>query len=225
MHFKRTPDREAPQVDEATKLRLLKMSQAYLASVAQHESAAAEDAAAWRSFCEVHDPTIRHFVARFHVRRQDFEDCVQEVWAEVAKRLRTFEYDPNRGQFESWLYRLVCCKVANLRRQRSRHPAEDLSDDAESEASIHAWAESRADEQRRAHESALKVAIAQLREVSTTLSYCVFQMRSLEGCPVERVADALHLSTDQVRWRNCRMKQRLRELLEPGSTDGLEPDA
>jgi RNA polymerase sigma factor (sigma-70 family) len=224
MHIVPTHDRHVPQVDDATKLRLLKMSQAYLASLARHESPSQADAEAWRAFFNLHDATIRRFMAKFYALPHEFDDCMQDVWLEVARRLCAFEFDPARGQFESWLYTLVRSKVTDVLRYRSRHPTEPLTDDAESAAAMRAWAEAQADQKRRAQEVALKAAVVELRQVSTTMSYCVFQMRRLERRTFQSIADVLHLTTEQARSRDCRMKRKLRDIIERRSRNPSEPD-
>ena len=47
-------------------------------------------------------------------------DCVQEVWAELLVRLPTFQLDPSRGKFDTWLFPIVRAKVADLRRIKHR---------------------------------------------------------------------------------------------------------
>src|SRR3989442_51886 len=121
MHIIRTNIGHVSQADDATKLRLVKLSQGYLASLGRHESPSQEDAEAWRAFVNLHDPTIRRFMAGFYVRPDDFDDCVQDVWLEVSKRLCVVEFDSARG-LESWLHALVRSKVASVQRYRGRHP-------------------------------------------------------------------------------------------------------
>jgi len=70
--------------------------------------------AAWREFYELCSLKIRNFAVRCGMADHDVADCVQEVWAELIVRLPIFQLNPACGQFETWLFRIVQCKTANL---------------------------------------------------------------------------------------------------------------
>lgn len=85
-------------------------------------------AAAWDEFYRLYDDLIRRFVVSLGVPRSDVDDCVQEVWMEVAARLVEFERPADRPGLRSWLYTLVRSKATNVFRKKARRRFESLSD-------------------------------------------------------------------------------------------------
>ena len=59
------------------------------------------DQQAWEQFHERYAPMIRGWCRHWFPRELD--DMVQEVLLLLAKRLRTFEYEPGRGRFRGYL--------------------------------------------------------------------------------------------------------------------------
>jgi RNA polymerase sigma factor (sigma-70 family) len=56
----------------------------------------------------------------FGVAVHDLEECLQAVWCEIAISLPKFKHDPQTARFESWLFKIVRSKAANLRLDRKR---------------------------------------------------------------------------------------------------------
>ena len=55
-----------------------------------------EDHAAWLRFREKYHPLLRRCCAGLELKGEDVEEVCQETWIEVAKRIRSFVYDPAR---------------------------------------------------------------------------------------------------------------------------------
>ncbi|MEM8671575.1 MAG: sigma-70 family RNA polymerase sigma factor [Planctomycetota bacterium] len=62
---------------------------------------------AWSQFVDIYGPLIFHFARRCQLQESDAADLVQEVMSEVAKSMVRFEYDPEIGQFRSWLFKVA----------------------------------------------------------------------------------------------------------------------
>lgn len=211
-------------VDDAAWCRLFQLSQAYLASLARRESPSAQAADAWAEFFTFCDSVIRRFMAGSHLRPQDCDDCVQKVWLELVKRLRDFQHEPQRHQFESWLFALVRSKVSDRVRELCGHGAGEITDEVELELAERASAQAKAQFERIQKQAMVTRALAELRHQVTTLSYCVLQRRWLKGQPFEKIAKRLHMTCDQVRYRDRLARQKLRDLFERDLQDGSEID-
>lgn len=72
------------------------------------------DELAWRRFVDVYWPLIYHFANQRGLQGADAENAAQEVLARVARAMRQFRYDPERGRFRNWLGLIV-------RQQLARH--------------------------------------------------------------------------------------------------------
>jgi RNA polymerase sigma factor (sigma-70 family) len=100
----------------------------YLSDRAQGQSLSPCEEAAWKEFYDSCTRKVRAYAYTCGTVHEEIADCVQEVWRELIVRLPKFQLDPGRGQFDTWLFRIIQSKTADLRRSRKRHSAERISD-------------------------------------------------------------------------------------------------
>ena len=171
-----------------------------------------EHVVAWRQFYTKCDPLIRRFV-RIYVRTaSDMDDCTQEVWVRLIKRLKTFDYDPAVGHFSSWLYKVVRSVTAGYFRNEYRN------DKTEQRSLMSTLSRSSADDpaqmmdemEAQARVDAMLLTIR--RNVSRP-NYDLLYMRWVQQRSVEDVAEALDLSHQQVWYREHRARKKLRGVL------------
>lgn len=83
--------------------------------------------AAWTEFRNRYDPLLRRCCACLGLNGEAADEVCQETWIEVAKRMRSFVYDP-RGTFRGWLWK-VCHHEAmdflELRRSEQAFPLDE----------------------------------------------------------------------------------------------------
>jgi RNA polymerase sigma-70 factor (ECF subfamily) len=77
------------------------------------------DAGAWAEFVEAYQPMIRAFVRRHGAATDDVPDIVQDVFVRLIPTLARFRFDPSRGRFRTWLWRVVGNIVVNWNRKRN----------------------------------------------------------------------------------------------------------
>jgi RNA polymerase sigma factor (sigma-70 family) len=70
--------------------------------------------AAWNQFAEAYLGLIYRVVRRRGVQAADAEDVTSNVFLAVHRGIRSLDYDPQRGQFRSWLWTVA-------RRELIRH--------------------------------------------------------------------------------------------------------
>lgn len=99
---------------------LLIQVRSYLAHRQQRLLPSEDSEAAWRMFYDLCSRKIRVYAFACGATDEEILDCVQEVWRELLVRLPTFHLDPCRGQFDTWLFRIVQSKTADLRRTRKK---------------------------------------------------------------------------------------------------------
>jgi len=76
-----------------------------------------QDHSAWVSFRERYDPHLRRWCRECDLDDDSIDEVCQRIWIELADRMRTFHYDPNRT-FRGWLRRLCESRVIDFLRQR-----------------------------------------------------------------------------------------------------------
>jgi RNA polymerase sigma factor (sigma-70 family) len=95
------------------------------------------DHEAWIDFVTRYDQVIRLSSRRYRFDAESTEELCQRVWIDLARRMRTYRYDPGKT-FRGWLRRLCQSRAIDLlRKQKSSrvesledHPAELLLEDA-----------------------------------------------------------------------------------------------
>ena len=93
-----------------------------------------QDHPAWVTFRGRYDPLLRLWCRGYGLDEDSVDEVCQRIWIELADRMRTFQYDPNRT-FRGWLRRVCDSRVIDFLRQRQTVSFLSLSDrDGEREA-------------------------------------------------------------------------------------------
>jgi RNA polymerase sigma factor (sigma-70 family) len=82
-----------------------------------------QDRDAWEVFVDTYVPLIYGYARRVGLQDADAADISQEVLSEVARCIRSFEYQPDRGRFRDWLGTLVRRKVSRFLKKKAREPS------------------------------------------------------------------------------------------------------
>lgn len=79
-----------------------------------------DDTSAWETFCDVYSPLLYDYCRKRGLQSSDAADVVQEVLLRVSKGILKFEYDPAKGRFRDWLYRIVYHEICRLAQRKKR---------------------------------------------------------------------------------------------------------
>ena len=71
------------------------------------------DQAAWDEFVEIYRPVVYRIGIQKGLQPADAEDVTQKVLFSVSKAVESWEPDPNRAKFRTWLNRVACNAVIN----------------------------------------------------------------------------------------------------------------
>ena len=169
------------------------------------------DAASWGAFVEVYAPLIYRYCRRRGLQDADAADVGQEVLAQVARSIRTFEYRPERGRFRDWLGRIARQRVARFLQRRDR-PDRGTGDEGMLET-LDAIAAPEADSDWTAefHGRVLEAALERVRPRVAATTWQAFARSWLDGRPAAEVADELGLPIDAVYVARSRVLRRLRD--------------
>jgi len=77
------------------------------------------DDQAWFEFTEIYRPIVFRLASRRGLQPADADDLVQQVFSAVARVIDSWEIDPQRGRFRTWLSRVATNAILNaLSRER-----------------------------------------------------------------------------------------------------------
>jgi RNA polymerase sigma factor (sigma-70 family) len=85
------------------------------------------DHEAWVDFVTRYDPVIRLNCRRFRLSAENADELSQRVWIDLARRMRTFRYDPGKT-FRGWLRRLCQWRAIDLMRKKNAEALQLLED-------------------------------------------------------------------------------------------------
>ena len=191
--------------------KLLERTKEYLRSRLEQRAPDTILSGAWEEFYRVYSDLIQRFVIASGVRGANVDDCVQDVWTEVATRLVDFEYSPERPGLRAWLYAVVRGKATNLFRRTTRRAAQSLSDATHAGSEPVSTDADPADRYELRWEVALlETFLIDLRNEVSELNFRVLTLRMIEERSVADVAATLELTAEQVRYRHHRMLKKLR---------------
>src|SRR5262245_4712396 len=162
-----------------------------------------DDQESWKTFFELYWRILYNVARRAGLDDPDAQDVVQDTVMAVAKEMPAFHYDPARGSFKHWLFRIVRRRVADHLRRLYRQPSQVTMTAATLDASPLPDGES---VERRIDEmwdlewerSVLDAAIARVRTEVNPKHFQVFDYCVLKEWPVAKVARTLGINAAQV---------------------------
>lgn len=169
----------------------------------------ATDHGAWREFESRYRELMVRYCQKRGLQRADAEDVIQSVFANLAKCLPGFDYDPARGRFRGYLFRCVrnglskwnsCPEHFNRRLGSTEGPK--IADDEPTPAEAQAW-----EQEWIAHH--YRVALETVRRTLDPRDVAIFD-RSIAGAKVSELAAELGMTPDAVH----KVRQRVRDRME-----------
>ncbi len=166
-----------------------------------------QDSAAWGLFDDIYRPILHRFAAARGLSHADAEDIVQQCMTAISTYIQSFDYDPARGRFRTWLQTMVNNKVRNLVRDRRDHPAGGdrianvpTDDDSPEDIFEKIW--------RQQH---IWHCLRQIEGEVDATTFTAFQHYVIEERPIEEICAALSLKPNNVYTIKWRLTQRLSE--------------
>jgi RNA polymerase sigma-70 factor (ECF subfamily) len=80
----------------------------------------ARDTESWQAFVAIYAPLIYRYCRRKGLQDADAADVSQDVLAQVARSMRSFEYQPERGRFRDWMGTVTRHSIARFLGKRGR---------------------------------------------------------------------------------------------------------
>lgn len=174
------------------------------------------DADAWRRFVDAYTPLVYGYCRQRGLQESDARDVTQNVFFAVSRAIRSFQYDPQRGRFRSWLGTITCREIRRYLTwvNRLKNPvgeggqrASDLDRDLESE-----W-------ESRCTAFLLQQALRQVEPAFATDVWRAFQSTWLEDAPPAEVAQQLDRPVAWVYKAKFQVLSRLRRTVQTLADD------
>ena len=184
----------------------------------------AEDQTAWATFVEIYTPLVWGLCRRYGLQDADAADLAQEVMLTVAKAIRTFEYDSQRGSFRAWLLTVTRRKLHNFWSRQGRHPRTVTNTAILANLEASASAQEEACWDREYHRRVFEQAAGKVRKDVKDSTWQAFWQTAMENRPGIEVARNLGLNLSSVYVARKRVLDRIRAVIEEISDENLSPD-
>jgi RNA polymerase sigma-70 factor (ECF subfamily) len=174
-----------------------------------------QDQAAWTEFVDLYVPLIYNYARKQGLQDADAVDLCQEVLGTVARTVGRLDYDPGRGAFRNWLFKVVWRKLANWRRRRRHRPPG--SGDTATHRLLEQCPAPQAGEAGWEGEWQRRVfawACEQVRRDVSEFTWQAFWRTAIEDRPGKEVAAELGASVAAVYRAGSRVRARLKELVQ-----------
>jgi RNA polymerase sigma-70 factor (ECF subfamily) len=169
------------------------------------------DVVAWGTFVNLYAPLIYRYGRRRGLQDADAADMTQEVLARVARAVRDFSYDPERGRFRDWLGLLTHRELLTSQKKRGRQAEENGDsrgplDQVEAMAADSTWADE-------FHDYVLQAALRRIQPDFEPQTWNAFDLVWNRDRPAPEVARELGVPVATVYVAKSRVLKRLREEL------------
>ena len=158
----------------------------------------------WEEFYSIYRPLIFGVARQARLNVEEAEDVVQEVMAELRRRIQGFEPNRERGPFKAWLLNLVRWRIAD--QLRKRLPVAEVAE-GDTEAALRTQAsiaaaskDSCSDEAWEAavRQRLLEEAIDRVKAQADEKQFQIFRVYTSQKISAQQVAQAFGVSIMQV---------------------------
>ena len=174
------------------------------------------DELSWNEFYDLYSPFVFNFTRKSGLREADALDVVQDVFANLAKKLPGFRYDPARGRFKAFLMFIVRSRIADHWRKQGRQveavPLDDQTDiEAADPVAEDEW-----------HLAMLEVALARVRQKVSARQYLLFEQASVRCMATEEIIRNHGVNRAQIYMAKLRVGRMLEMEVRKLEKDGGE---
>jgi RNA polymerase sigma-70 factor (ECF subfamily) len=168
------------------------------------------DREAWETFVALYAPLVYGFACKYGLQDADAADLTQEVLCSVTGAARRLEYDPSRGSFRGWLYRVTANRFRDQLRARRLHCVGSGDSAVQAALEQHAAPDETAWEEE-FRQRTFVIASERVRRDVDESSWQSFWRIAVEAQKPKDVAAALAMSIGAVYVAKSRVLARLRE--------------
>ncbi len=173
---------------------------------------------AWTELVDLYGPLVAHWCHRCGLDCHATADCVQEVFAAVARSIHGYRSERKTGSFRAWLWTITRNKVRDFQRAGRRHPlAQGGSSAFNRLQQIPDPGELELPDNEPSSESEIQALMArgleQVRSEFEPRTWAIFTRCVIDQIDTACVADQFGIQPASVRQIRSRVLRRLREQL------------
>lgn len=151
-----------------------------------------QDRTAWQTFYNLYAPMLYRYARRRGLSHHDAEEIRSQVLEIISRKIESYDYQPSRGRFRSWLRRLVVNKTIDAHRQgKAVAGGSHIEDAAAAEDMNAAWDM----EWRNAR---LGFCLEQARSRTPQRAYQIFHLLIIEEKKVGDVSEIFDTTPNQI---------------------------
>jgi RNA polymerase sigma-70 factor (ECF subfamily) len=171
-----------------------------------------KDGRSWDEFDAIYRPLIIGYLRSMGLKEHDARDLTQDVFRRLLAILPTFELNPRKGRFRTYLWKLTYnTLVDTARRRKVRDRAEEEwvrrfsreADETESRKLEEAWTIQH-------RKRILEVVLPRVRETTSRTAWACFEARLVHRRPAAELAAKLGITANVVYVYASRVLQEVR---------------
>jgi RNA polymerase sigma-70 factor (ECF subfamily) len=172
----------------------------------------------WRQFFDTYWRLIYATALNSGLTDWEAQEVVQETVLTVARKIKSFRYDPVAGSFKGWLLTIVRWRIADQFRKRQRQiqpPRARRDTETSSTATVERVADPAAIDldavwEEEWQRTLFAAALARVKREANARHYQMFDLHAVKQWPVQKVAQTLGVSAGQVRLAKHRITALMR---------------
>ena len=175
------------------------------------------DSGAWNEFHALYAPLLYHFARSRGLSQADSEEVRDGCLAILARKMRSFDYDRERGRFKNWLRRIAenqCTDLLRQRRERVVGNDQLRGFPAATSTPAQLWEEHWRDQH-------LRYCVNEIRPSVGERTYQIFEFLLFMGYPVKEVCQRLGVNANTVYKAKARVLERVRQKMGELGLDDL----
>lgn len=182
-----------------------------------------EDQASWQTFFDTYWRLIYAISIKAGLSEHEAEDVVQETVISVARKIDGFVYDPAVCSFKTWMLRLTRWRIINQLKKRWRDAATLQPAEAEPLEAIadpmgvkieSIWEEEW-------QNNVLTTAMERVKQQVRPEHFQIFDLAFMEGWPVSKIKQTLHVAAAQVYLVKHRISRLLKKEIQKLQSGGF----
>lgn len=166
-------------------------------------------------FAHLYAPLAFAMARKVGLEQNDAEDVMQQTMLELLRLLQTFQYDRQRGSFKGLIKKIVRARAYDHLRKRRATAGDEALDGTRAEDPFEKSFE------REWQKALLVAALDRVRTEVKPTTFQSFQLTELSGWPVQRTAEMLGLTANQVSQNRHRVFERIQRHVQELSNDSV----
>ena len=169
---------------------------------------------AWNEFASIYEPVILRFIQRHGLQSADAEEISQEVLSRVVKSISTWDGRQQQSTFRGWLYRITRNLTIDFLRKRKAELAKTVGLEGGLSQIPNSDTSASCEFQAEYEKQIFHWAAEQLKPTFKAGNWQAFWLSTVEGLPIEEVAQRLSMECSAIYVARSRIMSRLAKRIQ-----------